>query len=69
MNYLHWAIRAYAVEAGGTVPVHTSVSFDLTVTSLYPVLLAGGRAELLPEDVGAQNLLAALRRGGGLTMS
>ncbi len=64
VNYLHWAIKAYGVEAGGSVPVHSSISFDLTVTSLYPVLLAGGHAELLPEDVGAQNLLTALRRQG-----
>lgn len=62
VNYLCWAIKAYAVERGGSVPVHTSVSFDLTVTSLYPALLVGGQAELLSEDVGAQNLLAALRR-------
>jgi amino acid adenylation domain-containing protein len=63
VNYLCWAIKAYAVEAGGSVPVHTSVSFDLTVTSLYPALLAGGQAELIPEDIAAQNLLLSLRRG------
>lgn len=63
VNYLCWAIRVYAVEEGGSVPVHSSISFDLTVTSLYPPLLAGGQVELLPEDVGAQNLLAALRQG------
>jgi non-ribosomal peptide synthetase component F len=63
-NYLTWAIRTYGVEEGGSVPVHSSISFDLTVTSMYPALLAGGNIELLPEDVGAQSLLAALRRGG-----
>ncbi len=61
VNYLWWAIRTYAVKEGGSVPVHSSISFDLTVTSLYPALLAGGQVELLAEDVGAQNLLAALR--------
>jgi amino acid adenylation domain-containing protein len=64
VNYLWWAIKTYAVEAGGSVPVHSSISFDLTVTSLYPALLAGSQVELLPEDVGAQNLLTALRRQG-----
>jgi amino acid adenylation domain-containing protein len=63
VNYLTWAIKTYALTAGGSVPVHTSVSFDLTVTSLYPALLSGGQVELLPEDVAAQSLLAALRRG------
>jgi amino acid adenylation domain-containing protein len=64
VNYLCWAIRAYAVEPGRSAPVHTSISFDLTVTSLFTPLLAGGTVELLPEDVGAQNLLAALLRQG-----
>lgn len=64
VNYLWWAIRTYGVEPGCSVPVHTSISFDLTVTSLYTTLLGGGKAELLTEDVGAQNLLAALLRAG-----
>ncbi|WP_220634943.1 non-ribosomal peptide synthetase [Georgfuchsia toluolica] len=62
VNYLCWAIGAYGLEEGASVPVHSSISFDLTVTSLYPPLLVGGHVELLPEEVGAQNLLAALRR-------
>ena len=45
VNYLTWAIDAYGVAAGGSVPVHSSISFDLTVTSLYPALLAGGQVE------------------------
>lgn len=63
VNYLWWAIKTYPVEPGRPVPVHTSISFDLTVTSLYTTLLGGAKAELLPEDVGAQNLLAALQNG------
>nr|WP_275976573.1 amino acid adenylation domain-containing protein [Geothrix alkalitolerans] len=65
VNYLWWAIQAYAVGPGHRVPVHSSVSFDLTVTSLYTPLMAGGTVELLPEDAGAQNLVAALQRTGG----
>ena len=68
VNYLWWAIAAYAIEPGRSVPVYTSVSFDLTVTSLFTPLLAGGTVELLPEDVGAQNLLAALLREGGRSL-
>ena len=54
VNYLCWAIKAYAVEGKGSVPVHSSIAFDSTVASLYPPLLTGGQIELLPEDVGAQ---------------
>ncbi len=64
VNYLSWAKDAYAVEPGRSAPVHTSFSFDLTVTSLFVPLVAGGSVELLPEDVGAQNLVAALLRAG-----
>lgn len=62
VNYLTWAIGAYRVEEGRSVPVHSSISFDLTVTSMYPALLAGGQVELLREDVGAQNLIVALKK-------
>ena len=65
VNYLCWAIKEYRLQPHGTVPVHSSISFDLTVTSLYPALMSGGQVELLGEDVGAQNLLAALRRTKG----
>jgi amino acid adenylation domain-containing protein len=61
VNYLLWAIDAYRVEAGGSVAVHSSIAFDLTVTSLYPALLVGGQVELLPDTGGARSLLAALR--------
>jgi amino acid adenylation domain-containing protein len=62
-NYLRWAIDAYRVGPQSSVPVHSSISFDLTVTSLYPALLAGGEVELLPEkDAGVEALAAALRK-------
>lgn len=64
VNYLWWAIKSYAVGPQSSVPVHTSISFDLTVTSLYTPLLSGGTADLLPEDVAAHNLLEALRKAG-----
>jgi amino acid adenylation domain-containing protein len=64
VNYLWWAIKAYALAPGCSVPVHTSLSFDLTVTSLYTPLLSGGTAELLAEDFAAQSLIAALNCAG-----
>ena len=63
-NYLGWAIEAYGLQAGASVPVHSSIAFDLTVTSLYPALLVGGEVELLPDDEGALALLESLRRRG-----
>ncbi|WP_052808562.1 non-ribosomal peptide synthetase [Streptomyces cyaneogriseus] len=51
-NYLLWAVETYLPpEADGAVPVHSSLSFDLTVTSLFAPLLAGRRL-LFPDDDG-----------------
>ncbi|HEX3532532.1 MAG TPA: amino acid adenylation domain-containing protein [Thermoanaerobaculia bacterium] len=56
VNYLSWAVRAYRVEEGCGAPVHTSLAFDLTLTSLLAPWLAGRCALLLPESEGAASL-------------
>ena len=61
-NYLAWAVRAYKVSEGRGSPVHSSISFDLTVTSLLAPLVAGRRVDLLDEDMGVEQLTEALRR-------
>jgi amino acid adenylation domain-containing protein len=68
VNYLSWAGKAYAAAAGGAVPLHTSIAFDLTVTALFVPLCAGGQVEVLRDDVGGQNLVAALREGSGRSL-
>jgi amino acid adenylation domain-containing protein len=60
-NYLAWATRAYAVHQGEGAPVHSSIAFDLTVTSLLAPLVAGRRVDLLDEDLGVEQLTEALR--------
>jgi len=56
VNYLSWAVGAYRVEEGFGAPVHTSLAFDLTLTSLFAPWLAGRCALLLPESEGAASL-------------
>ncbi|MBL1102881.1 AMP-binding protein, partial [Streptomyces coffeae] len=41
-DYLRWAGRSYP-SAGGTALLHSSVSFDMTVTTLFTPLTVGGR--------------------------
>lgn len=60
-NYLSWATKEYGVQAGRSAPVHSSISFDLTITGLYSPLITGGTVELLPEDLGVDALAAALK--------
>jgi amino acid adenylation domain-containing protein len=62
VNYLTWCQRAYPVQAGRGAPVHSSISFDLTVTGLFAPLLAGRRVQILPEDVGVETLSTALQQ-------
>lgn len=59
-NYLSWCIDAYGIEDGSGAPVHSSVAFDLTITSLYGPL-DGRTVFLLPEVHGCRLGRAARR--------
>jgi amino acid adenylation domain-containing protein len=61
-NYLIWAVDAYAAEAGCGAPSHSSISFDLTITSIFVPLLAGRTVELVPAGPGVHSLAAVLRQ-------
>src|SRR5579864_5959234 len=62
-NYVNWAMRAYRIEEGRGTSVHSSLSFDLTVTSLYPALLSGRSVVVLPQT-GEMEALAELLQSG-----
>ena len=61
MHYLQWCLDQYQIE--GPTPLHTSMSFDATVTSLWAPLLAGSPIWLLPEK-NPQDLLADMLGSG-----
>lgn len=61
-NYLQWACEAYQTRRLEGAPVHSSISFDLTVTSLYGTLLGGGRVLLGGESKGVENLQEQLEK-------
>ena len=62
VNYLGWATEAYEVAAGQGAPVHSSIGFDLSITSIFTPLLVGRRVVILPEDHGVEALCSLLRR-------
>jgi amino acid adenylation domain-containing protein/non-ribosomal peptide synthase protein (TIGR01720 family) len=63
INYVIWALEGYPVTAGNGSPFHTSLSFDLTLTNIYPALLAGRAVEIIPEKPeGVAGLVNALSR-------
>jgi len=41
VNYIKWAIKNYVKEERVNFPLYTSLSFDLTVTSIFTPLLSG----------------------------
>ena len=61
VNYLLWAVSAYELTATSGSLLHSALSFDLTVTSLYAPLLVGGCVELAAVGGGAVGLVTALR--------
>ncbi|MCP4146643.1 MAG: amino acid adenylation domain-containing protein, partial [bacterium] len=48
-NYITWAARQYAKGEPADFPFYTSISFDLTVTSIYTPLVTGGKIVVYPE--------------------
>ncbi|MGW1429743.1 non-ribosomal peptide synthetase [Streptomyces sp. NPDC002431] len=66
LHYLDWCRQAYRADEGDGAPVHSSLSFDLTVTGLFLPLLCGTTVTLVPEDehpvAGLADLLSSGRR-------
>jgi amino acid adenylation domain-containing protein/thioester reductase-like protein len=63
-NYVTWAARAYGVEDGGGSTLHSSIAFDLSVTSIFPALVSGRTVTVVREEAGVGALAKALRSGG-----
>jgi amino acid adenylation domain-containing protein len=61
-NYLAWSVRAYGISAARASVAHTSLAFDLTVTSLWAPLVAGACVDLAAPKAGIEGLVAALVR-------
>ncbi|HEY0606419.1 MAG TPA: amino acid adenylation domain-containing protein [Herpetosiphonaceae bacterium] len=59
-SYLGWAVEVYRVAEGAGAPVHSSLGFDLTVTSLFTPLLCGRTVQLLPHGAHVEALASAL---------
>jgi len=67
VNYLNWCRNVYCTGVGRGAPVHSSVAYDLAVTSLYLPLLVGQSAVLIPEEEGIEGLKGILERQGGFS--
>ena len=68
VNYLAWAIKDYEVAQGCGAPVHSSISFDLTITSLFAPLLVGRSVYLVPEEGELQELIDIFLRNDNFSL-
>jgi amino acid adenylation domain-containing protein len=59
-NYLNWSTKEYAVSDGQGSAVHSSIAFDLTITSLFTPLATGRSFVLIPVAEVIERLAAAL---------
>lgn len=50
LNYVWWARDQYTGGEPRSFPLHTSISFDLTITSLFVPLVCGGSVVIYPDD-------------------
>ena len=66
VNYLSWCTEAYAIRPGEVSLVHSSVAFDLTVTSLLAPLVAARAAsvEVIEQAVSADAPVLGHQLGG-----
>ncbi len=67
VSYLAACLELYPGNGSGSV-VHSSLSFDLTVTSLLSPWLRGEKMELLPEGPGGEVLAEALEHRTDLSL-
>lgn len=68
VNYLSWCRRSYVTPFGQGAPVHSSLGFDLTVTSLFSPLLLGQTVFLLPDSQGVEALSNAFKSGNEFSL-
>lgn len=67
-NYLLWALRVYRIADGNGAPVHSSISFDATITGWLAPLLAGATVTLVPEGGEVEALGQLLQTEAGYSL-
>ncbi|NHN25921.1 amino acid adenylation domain-containing protein [Flavobacterium jejuense] len=50
LNYIFWAKNYYFKDEEATMPLYSSISFDLTITSIFAPLLSGNKIVLYEDD-------------------
>jgi len=67
LNYLHWGVEEFEVDATTRLPLLTSLSFDVSGTSIFLPLMSGGTVVLV-RDQPTHLTLRRLLEESGATM-
>ena len=67
-NYLQWSATNYNASQGSGAPAHSSIGFDLTITSIYPQLLMGRPVIFARSQHDVENLAEILQSSKDLTL-
>ncbi|AXY74566.1 amino acid adenylation domain-containing protein [Paraflavitalea soli] len=62
-NYLYWVRETYLGNAPGNFGLYSSLSFDLTITSLFGALISGGRLHIFPQKAETSEVLSDYLKG------
>ena len=63
VNYLQWCVREYGMNESTGAPLHSPLTFDLTMTSLFGPLVCGRTVTLIPGSDSVSGLNSALQGG------
>ncbi|MCR3759003.1 amino acid adenylation domain-containing protein [Clostridium felsineum] len=66
-NYIWWAKKVYLKNENESMPLYSSISFDLTVTSIFTPLISGNKI-LIYEDDGEEFILYKILRENKATV-
>ncbi len=67
-SYVLWCLETYPLSEGWGVPLHSSIGFDATLTSIFPVLCCGRTVVVVPEEDEIAGLAGLLQRAEGLAL-
>ncbi len=59
-HYIMWALEYYQCRQGCGAPVHSSIAFDLTITTIFAPLCCGKTVFMVPDELGVEGLLQVL---------
>jgi surfactin family lipopeptide synthetase A len=67
-NYIQHCLKTYGVKPGGRTLVHSSLAFDLSITSVFAPLAGGGTLVLVPEAESLDGLARIMNSGGAYNL-